>query len=102
MGPHKHTAIIGLINENIERDELIIPDKLGGHTIDFIGYTYQQFGVSNTYYRLNSEKIKTIVMNKHIALAANEVFYGFKGSLILNFNPGLPMGSVSPEIVYRE
>ena len=67
--PAKSAIILGLVDEEAEIEELVIPETLGGYPVTRIGESYSAIITAPTYkYDLNAEHIKKIIFNHNVAL----------------------------------
>ncbi len=74
--------ILGLVDEEKEIDELVIPEKLGGCSVVALGERWATIGLSKDY-AVNAKNVKKIIVNNDVALAEFGVI-NFEGDLILN------------------
>lgn len=75
-------TILGLVNPSETIEELVIPEKLGGYSVDNIGYHYEDMFVSVTY-RIPVERVKKIIINHDVGIF-DYSFVDFKGELVIN------------------
>ena len=75
-------VILGLVDEEKEIDELVIPEKLGGCSVVALGERWATIGLSKDY-AVNAKNVKKIIVNNDVALAEFGVI-NFEGDLILN------------------
>jgi uncharacterized repeat protein (TIGR02543 family) len=83
VGDDVTAIIIGLVDEETERDELIIPEYLGGYRVSCIGYFNQRLSASTLYYGIHAKNIKKITINFPIELYSCGIQY-FEGDLYIN------------------
>ena len=60
--------ILGLVDEEKEIDELVIPEKLGGCSVVALGERWATIGLSKDY-AVNAKNVKKIIVNNDVALA---------------------------------
>lgn len=77
-------AILGLVNEDEEIEELVIPEKLGKYPVKKIGgSSLAGIGAAEHFYGINAKNVKRIVINNELKLLTDGI-YNFNGDLILN------------------
>ncbi len=85
--------ILGLVDEEKETDELVIPETLGGYPVSQIGAVWGGVMVPYHYYGINGKNIKNIVINHEMYIGDYYDEYGiynFEGNLIINANLDYP------------
>ena len=85
--PPAAAIILGLVSEGKEREELVIPETLGGYPVKQIG-DYQQKGImggSKYFYGIGAKNIKKIVLN-HDCYLFDCGIKQFDGDIIVNAN----------------
>lgn len=74
-------VILGLVDEEKEIDELVIPETLGGCPVVALGERWATIGLSKDY-AVNAKNVKKIIVNNDVYLRGGVV--NFEGDLILN------------------
>ncbi len=75
-------VILGLVDEEKEIEELVIPETLGGCPVVAIGGSFATAGLSREY-AVNAKNVKKIIINHDVYLCSYGVV-NFEGDLILN------------------
>ncbi len=83
--PPAAAIILGLMSEGKEREELVIPETLGGYPVRYIGYYYQTIGSRTRYYGMKCKNIKKIIIN-HDCYLLDGGIKQFDGDMIINAN----------------
>lgn len=83
--PPAAVTILGLVSEGKEREELVIPETLGGYPVRYIGYCYQTIGTRARYYGMKCKNIKKIIIN-HDCYLLDGGIKQFDGDMIINAN----------------
>ena len=79
----QYATILDLVNTSETIEELVIPEKLGGYSVDNIGYHYEDMFSSYTY-GIKVERVKKIIINHDIAIYDYSFLGTFNGELIIN------------------
>jgi uncharacterized repeat protein (TIGR02543 family) len=79
----KTAVILGLVDEEAEREELVIPEKLGGQRVSQIGYLANYWFSDIKYYGIKGTYIKRLVFNYKVKLYDCGIML-FEGTLIIN------------------
>lgn len=84
----KYAVIIGLVDEEMECEELVVPEKLGGCNVTVFGTSYSNFGVETKYYKFDAENVECLIFNHKVSIMP-EVFDNYNGTVICNFDVSL-------------
>lgn len=79
----KTATILGLVDEESERDELVIPEKLGGYDVRQLGAIQQRLSAPSLIYGIEAKKIDKIFINSPILLADFGI-KNFEGDLLIS------------------
>ena len=82
---NESAIILGLANKEKEREELVIPETLGGYPVRYIGYYYQTIGTMARYYGMECNNVKKIIIN-HDCYLLDGGIKQFDGDMIINAN----------------
>ena len=79
----EHAVILGLVDEEMDCDELVVPEKLGGHIVKYFGSSYTQMAAPTKYYKFNAKNVRSLIFNHNIRLMPS-VFDDYYGTVIIN------------------
>lgn len=84
-------VILGIVDEEKEIDELVIPETLGGCLVVQIGEHYDMWYSGQNDYGINAKNIKNIVLNFKVKLLSIGI-NNFSGNLVINYPIDLVLG----------
>ena len=82
--PPAAAIILGLVSEGKEREELVIPETLGGYPVKQIGAFSASIGSSIKYYGIDATNIDRIVINHKCEIDMYQSIINLTGELIIN------------------
>ncbi len=81
---NESAIILGLMSEGKEREELVIPETLGGYPVKQIGAFSASIGSSIKYYGIDATNIDRIVINHKCEIDMYQSIINLTGELIIN------------------
>lgn len=82
---NESAIILGLVDEEKEREELVIPETLGGYPVKQIGEAFTASVVSPTdFYGIDATNIDRIVINHKCEMDMYQSIINLTGELIIN------------------